>query len=38
MNNAFLVYLQNLGRKAQRKGKEEAREAAQRSQKKESIN
>ena len=38
MNNAFIVYLQNLRRKAQRKGKEEAREAAQRSQKKEDAN
>jgi len=38
MNNAFIVYLQNLRRKAQRKGKEEAREAAQRSEKKEDAN
>jgi len=35
MLDALLVYLQNQRRKAQRKGKEEAREAAQRSQKKE---
>ena len=38
MNNALIVYLQNLKRKAQRKGKEEAREAAQRTEKKASIN
>ena len=38
MNNALIVYLQNIRRKAQRKGKEEAREAAQRSEKKASIN
>ena len=38
MTNAFLVYLQNLRRKAQRAWAEQTREAAQRSQKKESIN
>ena len=38
MNNALIVYLQDIRRKAQRKGKEEAREAAQRSEKKASIN
>jgi len=38
MTNAFIVYLQNIRRKAQRKGKEEAREAAQRTEKKASIN
>ena len=38
MDNAFLVYLQNLRRKAQRAWAEKAREVAQRSQKKEDAN
>jgi hypothetical protein len=38
VNNALIVYLQNIRRKAQREGKEKAREAAQRTEKKESIN
>ena len=38
MTNAFLVYLQNLRRKAQRAWAEQTREAAQRSQKKEDAN
>jgi hypothetical protein len=38
MLDALLVYLQNQRRKAQREGKEQAREAAQRSQKKEDVN
>ena len=37
MNHAFVIYLENKRRKAQRQGKEKTRDVAQRSQKNKAI-